>query len=192
MYLLSANGQLQPFLKLLVDMLPAHRPAPRGDLRLCSKEETHASFTIVHQLSLRLSVPIPASENTSLFLVGHNQRMHGPTACTRAQLGHSLQLSIQETPTFFYFSFMIFFFNRPTGEGNNREGLNICFHLMSFALALRGRSGEKSLQGLIYTAVMKEVMGGGGRVNNSVVAFLPLTEIKRIEAVGMAVVFWEL
>lgn len=29
-------------------------------------------------------------------------------------------------------------------------------------------------------------------MNNSVGAFLPLTEIKCIKAVGMAVVFWEL
>lgn len=35
-------------------------------------------------------------------------------------------------------------------------------------------------------------MGSGGRVNDSVVAFLPLTEIKCIEIVGMAAVFWEL
>lgn len=39
---------------------------------------------------------------------------------------------------------------------------------------------------------MKEVMEGGGRVNNSVGAFLPLAKINCIEAVGMAVVFWEL
>lgn len=63
---------------------------------------------------------------------------------------------------------------------------------MSSALALRVCSGEKPLQGLIYTAAIREVMGSGGRVNNSVVAFLPLTEIKCIEIVGMAVVFWEL
>lgn len=62
---------------------------------------------------------------------------------------------------------------------------------MSSALALRVCSGEKPLQDLIYTAI-REVMGSGGRVNNSVVAFLPLTEIKCIEVVGMAVVFWEL
>lgn len=87
---------------------------------------------------------------------------------------------------------IIFFSNGPTGEGNNREELNICFHLMSFVLALRGCSGEKLLQALIYRAVMKEVMEGGGRVNNSVGAFLPLAKINCIEAVGMAVVFWEL
>lgn len=63
---------------------------------------------------------------------------------------------------------------------------------MSFVLALRVCSGEKPLQALIYTAAIREVMGGGGRVNNSVVAFLPLTEIKCIETVGMAVVFREL
>jgi len=87
---------------------------------------------------------------------------------------------------------MIFFFNRPTGEGNNREEMNICFHLMSFALALRDCSGEKSLQALIYRAVMKEVTESGGRLNNSVGAFPPLTQIKCIEAMGMAVVFREL
>lgn len=54
-----------------------------------------------------------------------------------------------------------YFFNRPAGEGNNREGLNICFHLMSFALALRVCSGEKPLQALIYTAAIREVMGVG-------------------------------
>lgn len=63
---------------------------------------------------------------------------------------------------------------------------------MSFALALRACSGEKSLQDLIYRAAMEEVMGGWGRMNNSFGAFLLLTEMKCIEAVGMAAVFWEL
>lgn len=63
---------------------------------------------------------------------------------------------------------------------------------MSFAPALRVCLGEKPLQALIYTAAIREVMGSGGRVNYSVVAFLPLTEIKCIEIVGMAAVFWEL
>lgn len=63
---------------------------------------------------------------------------------------------------------------------------------MSFAFALRVCSGEKPLQALIYTAAVREVTGSGGRVNNSIVAFLPLTEIKRIEIVAMSVIFWEL
>lgn len=76
-HLQSVNGQLKPFLRLLVDILPVCRAAPRGGLGLCSKEETCASFPIVHQLSLGLSIPATTSETASPFLVSSNQRMDG-------------------------------------------------------------------------------------------------------------------
>lgn len=97
-------------------------------------------------------------------LLGQSQAKDGWSHCLHQGSAWPFSL-VSKTGNSYLFLFQFygfFFFNRPTGEGNNRERLNICFHLMSFALALRGCSGEKSLQALIYRAVMKEVMGGWG------------------------------
>lgn len=115
------------------------------------KEKRHP----LHQLSLGLSIPTPAFKTASLFSA-KSHRLH---------LG-SLQPSTLFSKTghsyLFLFQFYDFFFlKRATGEGNNRAGLNICFHLMSFALALRACSGEKSLQDLIYSAAVEKVLRDG-------------------------------
>jgi len=55
-----------------------------------------------------------------------------------------------------------FFLKRAIGEGNNRASLNICFHLMSFALALRACSEKKILARLNLQSSNGEISEGEG------------------------------
>lgn len=66
------------------------------------------------------------------------------------------------------------------------------FSFNEFCTCPKSLLRRKTLASLNLYSSNKGSYGGGGRVKNFVVAFLPLTEIKCIETVGRAVVFWEL